>query len=75
MSGPTIENINLIKDKAKTKNDGVYSFRGVVYRVHKNKLTHYAYNGKILELYGYFCCEIGVYEGYSESAKKALKTI
>jgi hypothetical protein len=60
--GPTIENTNAINEKAKTKNDGVYRFRGIVYRVKNNRVTHIASNGKVLERAGYFNVEIGTYE-------------
>lgn len=57
--GPTIENINLIHDKAKTKQDGVYSFRGLLYRVKKGRFTHYAYRNEIIERAGNFDVPIG----------------
>ena len=73
--GPTIENINLLHDKAKTKRDGVYLFRGLAYRVKDKRFTHYAYNGEILERAGSFNVELGQYSGSSDDAKKALKRL
>jgi len=73
--GPTNENMELINAKAKDKNDGVYQFRGVSYRVLNNRVTHIAHDSKVLELFGYFNVEIGRYEGYSESAIKSLKSL
>jgi hypothetical protein len=73
--GPTPENMQLIDAKAKKKNDGVYRFRGVVFRVCGNRVTHIAHNGKILERCGYFNVEISKYDGYQDEAYKALKTL
>ena len=71
--GPTIDNLNLIVDKAKTKKDGVYSFRGMGYRVEDGALTHFSYGGKILLRGGNLNFVIGRYSGYSDNAKKTLK--
>lgn len=57
--GLTIENINLIHDKAKTKRDGVYSFRGILYRVKNGRFTHYGYRNEIVERAGNFDVPIG----------------
>jgi len=73
--GPTIENINHLHEVAKTKRDGVFAFRGLDYLVKKGRFTHYAYNGLILERAGGFDVEIGVYSGFSDDAKRALKRI
>jgi len=71
--GLTIENQNKIIDLAKTKNDGVYSFRGVEYKVRDHKVTHYAAGGQVLEAYGHFNVVVGNYDGYPSSARKLLK--
>lgn len=68
------ENLNLIVEKAKLKADGVYTFRGIMYRVKNNRVTHYSDNSKILEWYGYFIVEIGRYSTEIE-CKKLLKGI
>jgi len=74
--GATAENIDLIHVKAKTKPSGVYTFRGVAYRVQEGRMTHYAYNGKILQPFGHFVTQAGTYENkWSDSAAKALKLI
>lgn len=73
--GPTIENLNVISEKAKDKNDGVYSFRGLEYRVKNGRFTHFAHNGRVMERAGFFNVEIGTYSGYSDDAKKVLKTL
>lgn len=72
--GPTIENINLIVDKAKSKADGVFTFRGVEYLVKDGRFTHYATGGKIYERCGFFVVQIGSYE-YRSDARKLLKGI
>ena len=73
--GNTIENRNLITVKAKEKGDGVYQFRGVAYRVRDNRVTHVACNGQVLESFGNFDVKVGIYEGYSDAAKKILRSI
>ena len=52
--GLTIENQNLIIDKAKDKRDGVYTFRGVSYRVRGGKVTHFCDGKHILQPFGNF---------------------
>lgn len=73
--GPTPENLNAIHGKAKDKNDGVYSFRGIVYRVSGGEFTHFAHNGRVLGRAGNFNVGIGFYSGYPDDAKKLLKAI
>jgi len=73
--GLTLENENLIIEKAKSKQDGVYAFRGIAYRVKDNKVTHSASNNEIVERCYGFNVVVGKYEYYSEHAKKALKMI
>jgi hypothetical protein len=43
----TIDNYTVIKERAKLKNDGIFTFRGITYRVENHKVTHFAYLGKI----------------------------
>jgi hypothetical protein len=74
-NGPTIHNLNLIHDRAKTKKDGIYSFRGMAYRVEDGHFTHYAYGGQVVMRGGNFNYVMGRYSGYSDNAKKALKGI
>lgn len=74
--GPTVTNLNLIHDKAKGKRDGVYSFRGVVYRVSDGRFTHFAHNGEILQRAGGFNVLLGKHGGYGcDDAKKALRAL
>lgn len=74
--GLTIENQNLIIEKAKSKKDGVYSFRGVDYRVRNKIVTHFAASGQILERCFGFNVIVGSYEiGFGFGAKKILKEI
>lgn len=52
--GLTIENEKIILEKAKSKKDGVYTFRGVSYRVRDGRVTHFATNKDVLErVYGF----------------------
>ena len=74
--GLTQENHKLITEKAVTKRDGVFTFRGVAYRVRDKRVTHFAYNGKILQYCHGFNVEVGKYEyKWSTSAKLALSGI
>ena len=72
--GLTIENEGIIIEKAKNKNDGVYSFRWVKYRVKNNNVTHFAANGIILERCYGFNVVIGKYK-FNSDAVVALKSI
>jgi hypothetical protein len=71
--GATIENLDIISAKAKTKRDGIYSFRGVEYRVRSHRMTHFAHRGEIHEVFGNFTVVVGRYESYG--AKDALKQL
>jgi len=71
--GPTQENVFAIVEKAKTKADGVYRFRGVAYRVVNNRVTHIAGNGLVLERCGWFDVQIGEYKGNDVNGAAALK--
>lgn len=75
--GLTIENQKLINEKAKTKNDGVYKFRGVAYRVINNIAKFYASDGAVLQNEFGFNVVIGNYEiSYGQDeAVKVLKNL
>ena len=73
--GLTSENRFLIIEKAKTKEDGVYCFRGVTFKVKNFKVIAYAANGKVIQPAGHFDVLIGEYDGYHSEAKKLLKTL
>lgn len=68
------DNVNLIIDKSVSKPDGIYSFRGILFRVKSGKVTHYAADGKILQAMGRFNTQIGSYDS-STQAKSILKSI
>lgn len=68
----TVENQSLIVEKAKTKADGVYSFRGIVYRVRDNRVTHFACGGEILQPYGHFNAVVGSYDKFASKVLKAI---
>jgi hypothetical protein len=73
--GLNTHNEALIIEKAKSKKDGVYTFRGVGYRVRNNKITHFSANGSILERCYGFNVVIGKYKGFNNEGIKMLKTI
>lgn len=70
----TRDNTNLIIDKAQGKSDGIYSFRGIMFRVKKGKVTHYAASGKIYAGHGFAVSQIGSYDTDKE-ARTQLKSI
>jgi hypothetical protein len=73
-----IENQNLIVKKAKTKTNGVYTIRGIVYRVKNFSVTHFCAKGEILQAFGCFNCIVGKYEHSFNgeiNAKKILKEL
>lgn len=74
--GANIENLNLIVEKSKDKNDGVYTFRGVVYVVHNRKMVAYCSKGSILRLAGNFSVAIGSYDTrlWQDQVKASLKS-
>tara|TARA_R110000851_G_scaffold187318_1_gene337155 strand:- start:53492 stop:53743 length:252 start_codon:yes stop_codon:yes gene_type:complete len=75
--GLTLDNQMLISEKAKTKANGIYQFRGVSYRVIDNRARFFAANGRVIESAYGFNCDIGSYEmGINGiAAKAALRSI
>jgi len=74
--GLTITNQNAINEKAKTKKDGCYTFRGVAYRVRSGAVTHFSVGGEVLQQFGAFNTVVARLERYSqEAALKFLRTI
>jgi len=70
--GLTQDNLKAIIEKSKTKNDGVYTFRGVTYRVVNGFARFFASDREVVERCYGFNVVIGEYKG---DAKKALKSI
>ena len=68
------DNVNLIIDKSESKPDGIYSFRGILFKVKGGKVTHYATDGQILQAMGRFNTQIGSYDSSSQ-AKSILRGI
>ena len=68
-----VEDVKTIIDKAKLKKDGVYSYQGIIYRVHNKTTKHLAQHGKIYERYGAFIIEIGNYKYVADARKKLMK--
>ena len=60
---------NKLVDKAKSKNDGVYSYQGIKYAVKKGNIGFYWENGVVYQTYGIFSVKIGKCQSY-ESFKK-----
>lgn len=74
MYGLTLINQNMIIEKAKTKKNGCYLFRGVAYKVVDNKVEFFVSYGKVVQTCYGFNSEIGTYEHTgSDSALKFLK--
>jgi hypothetical protein len=70
----TFDNIEVIQKKAKTKENGCYTMRGILYRVRDGKVTHYGCEGSIQECLGHFTTTVGVYDT-REQGMKLLKGI
>jgi hypothetical protein len=70
------DNVNLIIDKAQAKPDGIYSLRGIMFKVKNGGVTHWAVDGKILQGMGRFNTQVGSYEpGRNSQARAMLKSI
>lgn len=70
----TIDETNLLHEKAKSKKDGVYSFRGNLWAVKSNKFLAFCNNrGEVLQRFGSFNTQIGDFSGlYLSDRKKKL---
>jgi hypothetical protein len=67
----TIEELNLLHEKAKTRKNGIYSFRGNLYVVKNNNFIAFAdYFGECYQRMGSFNVKIGKVEPYNR--KKEL---
>jgi len=72
--GLTLVNQLAINERAKLKSDGVYTFRGVMYRVLNNRAIAYACKGQVLQNWGGFNALLG--EGVDRQLyKKALMEV
>jgi len=74
-----LETQQLIIERAKSKKDGVYRFRGVEYRVKNFRATHYAAHGELFESAYGFNVLIGKYDwdftgGAGTKLLKSIKT-
>lgn len=73
----TIQELNILHEKAKTKNDGVYLFKGNYWVVKDKNFIAYANNkGECFKRMGAFNYEIGVVDKckVKQELKKWLKT-
>ena len=75
--GLTITNQNYINEKSKTKKDGVYCARGIIYAVKNGKAIYYVkQDGQVLSNYGAFNVITGDFSGLNDSEiKKKLKQL
>lgn len=56
----TVTETNLLNEKAKSKKDGVYSFRGNLWVVKSNRFIAFCDNrGQVLQRFGSFNSQIG----------------
>lgn len=66
----TIDETNILHEKAKTRKDGVYSFRGNLWAVKDNKFIAFANNfGECYQRMGAFNYQIGTVERYDRKQK------
>lgn len=66
----TIEETNQLHEKAKTRNDGVYSFRGNLWVVKNGNFVAFAdYFGECYQRMGAFNVRIGKVERYDRKKK------
>lgn len=65
-----IEETNLLNEKAKSRKDGIYSFRGNLWVVKDNKFVAFAnYSGECFQRFGSFNVSIGKVERYDRKQK------
>lgn len=61
----TIDDTNILIEKAKTRKDGVYSFKGYLWVVKNNKFVAFADNyGNCYQRFGAFNASIGKVDRY-----------
>jgi hypothetical protein len=71
-------NVNAAIEKAKSKKDGIFSFRGVLYLVRSEKIRGYAFGGEVFQALGHFTTVVGKYKdvwGGEKEAKALLSQI
>ncbi len=73
--GLNLENQALIMDKAKTKRNGVYTFRGCAYRVIDGYVTHIMTHSETVQPAGAFNIRVGDGADYQEQRIKKLKAL
>ena len=61
----TVDETNLLNEKAKSKKDGVYSFRGNLWVVKSNRFIAFIKpTGEVLERFGSFNYELGSFNNF-----------
>jgi len=74
-SALTITNMEALRDRAKTKPDGCYRFRGIAYRVRARSLTHVAAKGEVYIVSVAFLVSAGTCGARDTEAQAKLKEI
>lgn len=73
--GANQKNLDAIYEKAKSKSDGIFTFRGIAYRVRKGVVTHYTDGGDVIERCYGFHVVIGKCGHYPSQKNAALKSL
>ena len=74
----TTDDQSVIIDKSKSKKDGVYSYRGIIYAVKDNHFVAFSdYYGCVYQCFGMFNVQIGTVKSYDRirTLKNLLKQI
>ena len=70
-----IENESFLREKAKSKTDGVYKLRGCGYRVRNGRITHFSDLHGVYESVGYYMGNLGGIKFDFQGNLKLLKGI
>jgi len=66
----TIEQTNILHEKAKTRKDGVYSYKSYLWVVKDFKFIAFAdFHGEVYQIFGAFNTQIGKVERYDRKKK------
>ena len=69
------DDLDVMLKKAKTKKDGVYSYRGHYYAVKDNTVHFVSSYTSVFERFGAFLCNIGKCEYVSDVPKRMKKLL
>lgn len=66
----TIDELNLLTEKAKTRKDGIYTYKSYYYAVKNNNFIAFAdFSGNCYQRCGFFNVSIGKVESYDRKKK------